>query len=356
MAANALHEMISAYAAGCMDKKNIRAFRDYVNDGGELPVGELGELQNVISLLPVILELEKPDPELKDKIAKKLISLQDEIKDKIRTTKQSTRTAAKTVVKNIEPEDEEPIVLSAPTPETKITSFQAPPPTRGTEFYESAKKVNPPAPTSMYDLPPRSVEDLERDNSSGKIRMVWFALAVSFIVLLASILIVYFSANDYGSQFSALDQRINSLQQEISATHEFVNRYDELIEFMSYEDIQIVQLSAVDNSATGYGKLMLSFAHRAGLLQLTNMPTLGSNQAFQVWLISEGRSFSIGSFVPNRTEKYISIPDLPYLPKNQIELVRVTIEPLTGSELPQGPAILFGTVAIAPVAKPSGRR
>lgn len=354
MAANAIHEMISAYAAGCMDKKNFKTFREYMSEGGDLPVGELGELQNVISLLPVILELEKPNPAIKDKVAKKLISLQDEIKEKIRITKQSTKTSAKTVVRSLEPEYEEELNLSTTNDETRQTSFDEvtplspiSPPTRGTEFYESAKRVNPPPPTSVYELPPRTLKDIETDNSSGKIKALWIALGLSFLILLGTIIILQFSSKDYDSQFAALESRINSLQQEVQSTRDLVTRFDELIEFMNYKDIQIIQLSPVDNSTSGYGKLMLSFTHREGLLELSEMPTLGTDQAFQIWLISDGRSYSVGSYVPNRAQKYIPIKDIPYLPKNQVELVRVTIEPLTGSELPQGPAVLFGSVNAA---------
>jgi anti-sigma-K factor RskA len=113
---------------------------------------------------------------------------------------------------------------------------------------------------------------------------------------------------------------------------------------MTYEDIQIFSLSPVDETTSGSGKFMVSFLHREGLLELKDMPTLGTNQAFQVWLISDGRSYSIGSFVPSRTERYIPIENIPYLPKNKIDMVRVTIEPLTGSDLPQGPAVLFGSI------------
>lgn len=364
MASNAIHEMISAYAAGCMDKKNIQTFREYVESGGDLPVGELGELQNVISLLPVILELEKPSPALKDKVAKKLISLQDDIKDKIKTTRQtSAKTNARTVVANVEPDDDDEIHLTETPEDNNPTSFHTLPPptetlpnqTRGTEFYDSAKRVNPPPPTSSYDLPPRSVEDIEKDNSSGKIRSLWVALAVVFFALLGGLIIVHYSGKNYDIQISGLEQRINDLQQEIVSTREFVDKYDELIEFMMYDDIQIIHLAKVDENVTGSGKLMVSFQHREGLLELNNMPTLGSNQAFQIWLISDGRSYSIGSYVPSRTQKYIRISDIPYLPKNQIELVRVTIEPLTGSELPQGPGVLFGSVETANTATPRRR-
>jgi len=53
MADKAIHEMISAFAAGCMDKANFVQFKDYINEGGELPDRELGELQNIISMIPV---------------------------------------------------------------------------------------------------------------------------------------------------------------------------------------------------------------------------------------------------------------------------------------------------------------
>ena len=240
MASNAIHEMISAYSAGCMDKKNLKTFREYVEQGGEMPVGELGELQNVVSLLPIILELEKPSPALKDKVAKKLISLQDDIKEKIKTTKQSTRTAAKTIIRSTNSEEgNEELNLTQPT---KSTSFETMAPfpthttqekkqTRGTEFYASAKLINPPPPTKSYDLPPRSIKDIEKETASANsIKFIWAAIVVSFLILFTGLIIVYSSKQDYGAQISALEQRINSLQEEVSSTRDFVNRYDELID------------------------------------------------------------------------------------------------------------------------------
>src|ERR1035437_366337 len=94
MADKAIHEMISAFAAGCMDKANFVQFKDYINEGGELPDRELGELQNIISMIPVILDLEIPDPAIKDMVAKKLIGMKDEIKTKIIAEK--TRATSQT--------------------------------------------------------------------------------------------------------------------------------------------------------------------------------------------------------------------------------------------------------------------
>ncbi|MDH7605806.1 MAG: hypothetical protein QHH13_12965, partial [Melioribacter sp.] len=90
MSDDAIHEMMAAFAIGCMDRKNFIQFKDYVDAGGELPEGALGELQNIVSLIPIILEIEQPKESLKDEVAKRLIGLQDEIKTRIREEKRKT--------------------------------------------------------------------------------------------------------------------------------------------------------------------------------------------------------------------------------------------------------------------------
>ena len=96
----AIYEMISAFAVGCMDKQNYMQFKDYIAEGGDLPKSELGELQNVISMIPVILELENPDPIIKDLVAKKLIGIKDEIKTKIMEGKKKSFTSSRTATSN----------------------------------------------------------------------------------------------------------------------------------------------------------------------------------------------------------------------------------------------------------------
>src|SRR4030042_2437502 len=93
-----IHEMMSAFAAGCMDKENYINFKNYIDSQGELPYRELGELQNLTAMVPLILELELPDIKLKDRIAKKLIGMQDEIKAKIKERKTKTRSTKEKAV------------------------------------------------------------------------------------------------------------------------------------------------------------------------------------------------------------------------------------------------------------------
>ncbi|RJP72980.1 MAG: hypothetical protein C4539_02580 [Ignavibacteriales bacterium] len=72
------NELMYAYTAGCLDYDEMKIFVEkfkYLN----IDKIELGELQNVISFLPAILEPEKPGTYVKDEIAKKLRKYKSEI-------------------------------------------------------------------------------------------------------------------------------------------------------------------------------------------------------------------------------------------------------------------------------------
>lgn len=73
---------IHAYALGCAAKDDLDKINDLVLSGGDFPASELGEFQNLAALLPSILNLETPAPEVKDKVARKLYRIQEEIKKK----------------------------------------------------------------------------------------------------------------------------------------------------------------------------------------------------------------------------------------------------------------------------------
>lgn len=345
MASKAIHEMISSFAAGCMDKKNFEQFKEYIQSEGELPPGELGELQNVISLLPVILELEKPDKKLKDKLAKKLIGMQDEIKEKIRLTQQ--RTASKTRTVNRLTEEELNLARETGTHQDIQASETAAPKREydRDDFYEMAKRANePPTLTRSYELPPRSQKDLINKADKKNYSILWGVLIALLAVIITVAGFVYFSSSDYENEIASLQNRIDNLESQLNTANQFMREYNSLIEFINYEDVQVVNLSSASEDINASGKLLLSLKHRSGLLEFNNMPPLNADQAFQVWFINNGRSYSIGTYIPRRNVKYITIPELPSLPQDQIDLVRVTIEPVTGSEIPEGPAVLFGAL------------
>src|ERR1017187_10859161 len=75
-----INDLIYAYSLGCLDNEELQLFREHFDSGEELNNQKLGEFQNLASLLPTLLTIEIPDPQLKDNVAKKLYRLKDEIK------------------------------------------------------------------------------------------------------------------------------------------------------------------------------------------------------------------------------------------------------------------------------------
>lgn len=75
-------DMIHAYALGCLDNEDLNTLTSEMNSGEEFPMKELAEYQNLTALLPAILEIENPPHQMKDKVARKLYRIKDEIRAK----------------------------------------------------------------------------------------------------------------------------------------------------------------------------------------------------------------------------------------------------------------------------------
>ena len=74
--------MLQAKALDSLDAEDNKAMHEFINEGHVFPWDELGHYQNVASLLPLALELEIPDTELKDRVALKLIELSEQLRIK----------------------------------------------------------------------------------------------------------------------------------------------------------------------------------------------------------------------------------------------------------------------------------
>ena len=72
--------MLQAKALGCLDAEENKDLQEFIDAGHVFPWDELGSYQNVASLLPLALQLELPDAELKDRVALKLIKLSEQLR------------------------------------------------------------------------------------------------------------------------------------------------------------------------------------------------------------------------------------------------------------------------------------
>ncbi len=76
------NDLLYAYALGCLDTGDMEKVREIYETGDEQFYAALGEFQNLAALLPSILNIEAPSPQLKDKVARKLYRIKEEIKMK----------------------------------------------------------------------------------------------------------------------------------------------------------------------------------------------------------------------------------------------------------------------------------
>lgn len=361
MASDPILEMISAFASGCMDKENFVQFKDYINSGGSLPDSELGDLQNIVSMIPVILDLEQPDPAIKDSIAKKLIAMQDEIKTRIREEKKKTtqvldksstfsdlKTAAgKTFIKEPPAEKTSTLQFMKPKQKTKLVHSEVLNPEPENEPVHGSTKIDSVIPEQSQRLftsqnPPSVQSPENQDKPSGSLAG-W--LAVILVILLFTILgyYTYTSFDEISDKYDELQREVNTLRSELTTSNNFVSNYISLIEFFNNRDVTVVNLSSLDPNDKALARIFLAFDQKEGLIQFRNARLLQQNQGFQVWVVSKNQSYSIGVYSPSQNE-YMRITAFPFLPKDQIERIKVTIESNTGSPTASTLTYLEGTL------------
>lgn len=367
MADQMINEMIAAFAAGCMDKDNYVQFKEYLIAGGELPKGELGELQNIISMIPVILDLENPDAAIKDKVAKKLIGMKEEIKTKIIEGKRRTSLYTRINKSLTDTPSQNTLTFKTKKASTSTSAFQFTPDESASTF--AAEKLTEPIddkkietdssklkipiedPKRLESIPPPSplfttpTVEPGKPTPSEKITSGaagWIALLLTIILFSILGYFTYSSIDSMNKSIKDIQDDVISLKSELGTANNFITNYTSLIEFFNYKDITVVNLASADAVEKASARILLSFNEKEGLIQFKNVKQIPSDQSYQVWIVSRGQTYSLGSYRPNDSE-YLKITSFPFIPKEQIELFRVTIESKEGAASSSAVNYLTGT-------------
>ena len=96
-------DLIKAKTLGCLTKDEDTEFKEYMESGEDFPWDVLGEYQNLTAMLPVLLQVEVPDSELKDNVARKLYKIIEELKAKQQA---EVTPVPETEAAEVEPESE----------------------------------------------------------------------------------------------------------------------------------------------------------------------------------------------------------------------------------------------------------
>ncbi len=336
MANDAINEMISAFALGCMDRENYKQFKNYIRSGGALPKGELGDSQNIISLIPTLLDLDLPREELKNELGSRLIDIQKKIRSRVIEDRRETR---------IEAEDK----FLERNSSTRVFNVN-----EKRENYSRHSRDDERAPLTHNQI--KTKEGVTRlTNSPPHIHKTSksTSLNISLLWIFASLLLIAVSVLSYFSfektdalteENSILHTQIVKLRTDLSRTNNFVNENKEFVEFFNNPNIDIIQLNGLEKVSKERGKLFISFDAGVGLLQLNNMPRIDSEKNYTLWLVTAGGTFSLGSFEITPDKKYIKFSEIPFVMREDIQLFRISQEMKGESEMPSGRTILFGSV------------
>ena len=335
MADQEIHEMISAYAAGCLDVDNFINFKEYLTSDGKLPYSELGELQNVIALLSVVGEIEQPPASLKAGVAKKLISLQDEIKAKLKAEKSAVPKEKSDKTKSF-----------TETRITKESDFEIPEETPEKPVKE-IKKEKIESVDSVFEKEEEKkvfyTEDVESKNKTKQQSKLGFYFSTTALVLIViSFYIIFSNQSTLDTRLEILNMNIKEAQAKSSEAESFIKEHKKLLEFFTYNNVSIANFDRPDDYSTATGKFFISFDKTLGLLMVNNLPELLPGEMYQLWLVSRGRSYPVISFIPSKNFSYIHVSELPRISKSEIDLFRITSEKKPNPDLPEGKTVLVG--------------
>ena len=418
-----LKEMMSAYVTGCLDNANLMQFVDYINSGGSVNNDELGELQNVAALIPIILEIENPPASLQNKIFQQIPDNEDNSKIKTRTKKANLREILESKKAESEKKEEPEIKIpenvsfkgtsktlkpvstapkedheEIPQPEdsSKDTPFENPlekepiddnDPKEKEVVNQASDEVFAPktnkAKKEKVTLPRESVTDnphphvtvkrskrqtlvvtpeLEQDQAESKSQqndeqceeskpflhsLTAKIITATSILIFVILLIMYFSTkSSLSEKVASLQKEKNVLKTEVKTKNDFISSNLPLIESFNQKDLLVVPLAGTEDKGGYDARILLSPSSRLGILQFIKEPQISTNESLQLWLISKGQSYSVGIFHPHPGKKFYSLNKLPHIPFDEIEMLRMTKEPPSGSEFPSGSTVYFGAFTV----------
>jgi hypothetical protein len=364
LADNAVHQIISAFTSGCLDKENFIQFMNYILENDDLPKGEMGELQNIISLVPTLLELDKPPDHLKSNLFKRITddnsSENDSRKKEIVEEKTTVHQASEeSYLKEAQPVDDKESTV--PISDIKKQTFIEDPISTGQKVTIKTTKIKQEPLHDIEDneVPKTKVVDsgsFEKTSHSSKSNIFpWILSGILLVVLV--IVTIYFNSSktQLNEEIASIKSRLSGFQSEIASTNKFVNDHVELIEFFNHKNVEIVNFQGSDINLDASGKLLISFEAGEGLLQLKNTTPLSSDEAYQLWMVSKTQSYSLGMIITRPDVEYYKVTNIPFLKKEEIRMFRITKETREGAEIPQGITYLFGVFSTEKVNS-KGRR
>jgi len=326
--------------------KTLPESEDFPEFNDESFLTELAALQNDLSLLPITLQIENPPSQLKDKVARKLYRIKDEIRTKV---KQVT-TSNSEIINEIAPVVEENILEDLPvmavneeTSRIDVSVDEEPSSliNKEEEFEEveslenvsikleneieklvgkvktesrkedSTLMINEPGidieednksielnieQRKKQELPykPESrrntFEDYEPKKKSYLFQIISFVL---FFIVAVGLVIMYFK---FSSEVDNYQLQVDHLNQEITTLSAQFEGNSSLQAILDSKELKIVNLQRTNKLDNGFAKVFLDLSEGRGVLQLSELPAIETGRAYHLWANVGADYYSLSVF------------------------------------------------------------
>ena len=398
------YEFLYAYTLGCLDEDDLVNLKQYLNSNDDYYWQELGDFQNLSALLPSILAIEKPDSEVKDRVARKLYRIRNEIKakrDKLKSERQTPKVTneEEEVKPEITTEPVEEIEESVVEEEQEQQEILDEEPKKDIDGFEVVTSQHKPAEivaetdeekvdtkkeqtkeeevlnfnvsseattddeidtTSEEPVGPslKSREDIESKIPSGERRKARYKrverleekekkkssapfIITSLLMFILAIVFVFLYFK-VSSNVKGYESQIISLNKQIGSLKEQFVRNKDLQSVLGSKNLKTVSLTGSDIAPNAFGKLFISLDTNHGIIQLSNLPQLHGKGTYQLWIYIYDNYMSLGKFSPLENTAYFPF-DTPQLDQDSSVSFLVTEEPPNGSLQPGNKVYLKGS-------------
>ena len=376
---NDYYEFLYAYSLGCLDKDDLINLKNFLDSNEDYYWQELGEYQNLSSLLPSVLPVERPDPEVKDKVARKLYRIRNEIKAKRDKLKKEQKASEGKVEKAIEPKKEETSPVEKT--ENKVEDFEIVTPKEKIPDNLISVENKKEGPTDQiekkseesvmdFEKKPEVIENgdtgtttktkasdsiaEEKDPSQNVIEKTnihrhsrikqiekkektrsrrSLLVMISFLAMLILVAILGYLYFKFSSSIKKYEARINSLNQDMATLNGRFNQNKDFLAVLSSRSLKTISLSGTDIAKNAFGKLYISLDTNHGFMQASNLPKLQKDEVYQLWIYIYDNYLSLAKFKP--ADNMVFFPfDTPQLSESSKVNFILTEEPSNGNLQP----------------------
>lgn len=377
--------------------KSPSEFKDLPEYSDELFINELKSLQNDLSLLPATLLIENPPALLKDKVARKLYRIKDEIRLKVKESVSTPKETPgeKTIpvfpeiaeangeltreVQNPDQATETDIILGTDSSDLikmngefeEVDSLENVSSKLESQLQEMMGKVKKKASADSSNLKidepgiiiseeengtelniPQSNKyniqhepEIRRSSfeaATPKEKSYFFQITafILFFIVTLGLVFMYFK---FSSEVDKYQMQVDHLNQQFSALSSQFEGNSTLQDILNSKELRIVNLQRTNKMDNGFVKIFLDPSQGRGVLQLSELPAIEEGKAYHLWgnVGADFYSLTVFTFLQRMDFKNFTFSDFLIQPGSKFLLIE---DPDDKTDAPGNKILFEGTV------------